>query len=331
MGRIERRQARQERRAERREERKENGGLVQNLVETGKDVATKTGVALNLKDKPSCDIKGAPANPTADIDYSDLPKDAEGSARIQADAAAAHICKLEADIEKLQSEGKGAEAAHLAKELTQAKEALTEFKYQIETSGAKIGASLALGVVFPPLGIIAGLIQGGTDQRADMDKVNEASEQLQFTPSEVTLIDDLDPGTLDIANAEGQMPTVEKGTLNQDAIDALNEKAAELRADDAGGTEGSKETDGAKSDEDIANDRGAELLNEGGGAIRDAMKSDPEGFAKMLTDMDPSLAGAMMNEMQNHMQAINRAWSSISNMEKAEHDTQKAIISNLRV
>jgi hypothetical protein len=309
-------------------------GFGQNLMETARDMGKKTTVGLGLKDKPSCDIKGAPANPTADIDYSDLPKDAEGSARIQADAAAAHICKLEGDIEKLKADGNYAEAAQLSKELTQAKEALTEFKYQIETSGAKIGATLALGIVFPPLGIIAGLVQGGTDQRADMDKVNAASDQLKFDAPDATNTEDLDPKFLDIANAKGQMPMVEAKTqeqITQGHLDTIAEQAGTAGTESTGGTEGSKETDGAKSDEDIANDRGAELLNEGGGAIRDAMKSDPEGFAKMLTDMDPSLAGAMMNEMQNHMQAINRAWSSISNMEKAEHDTQKAIISNLRV
>lgn len=313
------------------------GGIVgfgKNLAETARDATTKVTVGLGFRDKPSCDIKGGLDNPTADIDYSDLPKDAQGSARIQADAAASHICQLEADIAKLQSEGKNAEAAHLSKELTKAKEALTEFKYEIETSGAKIGVTLALGIVFPPLGIIAGLVQGGTDQRADMDKVNAASDQLQFGNPEITLADDLDPGTIDIANAKGQMPTIgEIKNPKQEAADAIHAAAAELRSKNAEGTESTGNTGGADgaSDAEAADKRGAELLGKGGGAIRDAMKSDPEGFAKMLTDMDPSLAGAMMNEMQNHMQAINRAWSSISNMEKAEHDTQKAIISNLRV
>ena len=31
------------------------------------------------------------------------------------------------------------------------------------------------------------------------------------------------------------------------------------------------------------------------------------------------------------MQAQNRMWSTMSNLDKAEHDTQKAIINNMRV
>jgi hypothetical protein len=288
-----------------------------NAVETGQDFATKVGVTLGIKDRPPCEIKGAPANPTADIDYSDLPKDVEASARIQADAAAQHICNLEADIAKLQSEGKGAEAAELSKELTEAKEALSEFKYQIETSGAELGRMLLLG----PLGVFF-------DQHADMDEVNAASDQLKFDIPDVNSTEDLAPS----GEAKAEETSEAKGDKKV-GLGKWREKRAE-RAEkrearqNAGGVDS---TDGAKTDEKLANDQGKSLLAEGGGAIRDAMKSDPEGFAKMLTDMDPSLAGAMMNEMQNHMQAINRAWSSISNMEKAEHDTQKAIISNLRV
>ena len=290
-----------------------------NAAETGQDLATQTGVALGITEKPPCEIKGAPANPTADIDYSDLSEDVKVSARVQADAAAQHICDLEAEIAQLQSEGKGAEAAHLAKELTQAKEALTDFKYEIETSGAKLGRTGLLG----PLSMFL-------DQHADMDKVNEAGEQLLYDSPDVNSTEDLAPSDEAKTEETSEAKGGKKGPLGKWREKRAERKEARQNAGGVGSTDGTNSTEGT-GDKEVADKKGAELIGQGGGAIRDAMKSDPEGFAKMLTDMDPSLAGAMMNEMQNHMQAINRAWSSISNMEKAEHDTQKAIISNLRV
>jgi len=337
---------RQERRAARQAERAErDGGLLkqlgENIAETGKDLSTKAGVKLGLKDKPSCGIKGGPGNAKADIDYSDLPPNAKLTAETQANAAAEHILTLEGQLEAANAAGNGAEAASIAKDIEAAKEALDEFKFQIETSGAEIGASLALGIAFPPLGIILGLVQAGTDQRADMDKVNEAGDQLQFDSPEITITDDLAPQPqLDIDNAVGQMPLAEIQTPQDMMAEATKGMDAGKTDGGVGSTDGTNSTENSNSTEgtsdkeaakEAANKKGADLIGQGGGAIRDAMKNDPEGFAKMLTEMDPNLAGAMMNEMQSHMQAVNRAWSSISNLEKAEHDTQKAIISNLRV
>lgn len=61
------------------------------------------------------------------------------------------------------------------------------------------------------------------------------------------------------------------------------------------------------------------------------MESDPKAFYNSLADMDSKDRQAITLRLNQIIQSNNQTFSAISNMLKAQHDTQKAILANLRV
>ena len=93
-------------------------------------------------------------------------------------------------------------------------------------------------------------------------------------------------------------------------------------AGETGSTEGSPNANGAGSPEAEGLENAptyAEML--------DMAKNDPGSFAKTFNNMNP---GQRM-EMQAQMQEHNQMTSMMSSLMKADHDTKKSIISNMRV
>ncbi len=61
------------------------------------------------------------------------------------------------------------------------------------------------------------------------------------------------------------------------------------------------------------------------------MESDPEGFYRSLGDLPSEERNVIMMRLNQEIQTNNQIFSAISNMQKALHDTQKAVLANLRV
>lgn len=64
---------------------------------------------------------------------------------------------------------------------------------------------------------------------------------------------------------------------------------------------------------------------------RKLMKEDPEAFAEAMKSLDTNIASLVTSNMQQAIQSENRTWSMMSNLQQAEHDTNKSIINNFRV
>ncbi len=80
-------------------------------------------------------------------------------------------------------------------------------------------------------------------------------------------------------------------------------------------------SDGASADEYNVSDD--ELLRK--------MEADPEAFYRGLGDLSSEDRNAIMMRLNQIIQTNNQIFSAISNMQKAQHDTQKAVLANLRV
>lgn len=65
--------------------------------------------------------------------------------------------------------------------------------------------------------------------------------------------------------------------------------------------------------------------------LMDLMRTDPDKFMAEMEKLGPEKSGSMMMLINQKLQESNQMFSMMSNMSKAEHDTAKAIISNMRV
>lgn len=259
------------------------GKFCSNTLETGRDMTERAKVKTGLKDKETCQIKTQNGKPTADIDYHNVPADQREVVKSHADMAAGRIDELDKEIKQLRSEGKDAQAHQLTKEKSELQQGLNDFKFEVETSGVRVGLTILLGV-----------FGAGLDQRADMQDVNKAAEKLNLDPPPSVTLDESD-------------------MIPPDPMKIIADEA-ERR-----GTEGPKDQS-VKASDTLS---GAELA---------AMaKNDPDALVAYLDGLSGNGSFVAQQNMQDHMQAQNRMWSTMSNLDKAEHDTQKAIINNMRV
>lgn len=63
----------------------------------------------------------------------------------------------------------------------------------------------------------------------------------------------------------------------------------------------------------------------------DLMSRDPAALMDELSALDPESKNTMLTMLQGRLQEMNRMFSMMSNMQKSLHDTQKAMINNMRV
>lgn len=62
-----------------------------------------------------------------------------------------------------------------------------------------------------------------------------------------------------------------------------------------------------------------------------AFEDDPKAFFDQMKDLSSEERAAILTTVQNEIQETNQLFSMLSNIQSAMHDTQKAMISNLRV
>lgn len=87
------------------------------------------------------------------------------------------------------------------------------------------------------------------------------------------------------------------------------------------GTAGADPSSGAEGDTDLPNPE--EMVN--------LLSNDPEAFMDQLSDLDPEDRNSMMMAVQTQMQQINQMFQMASQFSQAMHDTQSAVIQNMRV
>ena len=135
-----------------------------------------------------------------------------------------------------------------------------------------------------------------------------------------------------VSDSYAQFGTVENpnqismGGMDADKIDNLrmSERAAEA-VGASSGTDGevdSGEVDGSGEVEQAEHDM-EELVN--------MLATDPDAFMDELSDLDPEDRNAMMMTVQTQLQQMNQLFQMTSQFSQAMHDTQSAIIQNLRV
>jgi hypothetical protein len=87
---------------------------------------------------------------------------------------------------------------------------------------------------------------------------------------------------------------------------------------------------------DIAKNIQSGSLNLSGSDLRALAASDPKKFQEIMSELSKLPGGEetamrLNQDMQNSLQKMNRMFSLLSNITQALHDTQKALINNIRV
>lgn len=116
--------------------------------------------------------------------------------------------------------------------------------------------------------------------------------------------------------------------LMQGGISAADsgESVDDATACDVAGVDDVDASAEAAGDVDSANVEGAsadELVT--------MLSTDPDAFMEEMRNVDPEERGATMMMVQQQLQEINQLFSMMSQFSQAMHDTQKAVIQNLRV
>ncbi len=103
-------------------------------------------------------------------------------------------------------------------------------------------------------------------------------------------------------------------------------------------SDGPSSTEGSSSSGETASSEGTSSSG-GGGEIdgrtpeemMNLMSNDPNAYYEELQDMDPEDRQMMMTMVQQQLQEMNQMFQMISQFQQAIHDTQKAVIQNMRV
>ncbi len=177
----------------------------------------------------------------------------------------------------------------------------------------------------------------------DIDAIRHYSSQLsearqEFTDAKWQLEhDDIDLFAIGALITGGPIVSLAvagfRGPDTSDRIEEASENAplaeiATAAPDEAttGGSDavfGNGEPSGANASGNLTSMTPEELAN--------AYQADPEGFFEQLRGLPSEDRNMIMMMMQQHIQEENRLFSLMTNMQSAMHDTEKALISNLRV
>lgn len=103
---------------------------------------------------------------------------------------------------------------------------------------------------------------------------------------------------------------------------------AEEAAETLDNATGASSSAGATSTE--ADSWAGELMKDPDRLVRE-FESDPEAFFAKVGDLSSHVQKGLMMKLQGEIQEDNQLFSMLTNFMKAMHDTEKAIISNLRV
>jgi hypothetical protein len=302
------------------------GGFVGGVAESIADTATEIGVAAGFADKEPCTISvdSKTGQATADIDYSDIPKEHRASVRANADALATAVTTLKEQLAEAKADGASPrELAALTGELEKAENMLTDFKFECEINGMNPLEIIAYAALGPIGGAVVDSMVGNDADLAKLEEMNQAAQQFEAALGESKASGEImSPGDLNSKGVEGTASSV--GMTQEPSKSANLAKAGiEGEGSETGGADGGS-GGGGKTD-------GLSGPSKSGSELYALLKSDPEALQKELEAAGAQGSFIMQTAIQEHIQSMNRMFSTMSNIMKAEHDTQKAIINNFRV
>lgn len=126
-------------------------------------------------------------------------------------------------------------------------------------------------------------------------------------------------------------PATAKGATLSDDVDAP------VKTSKTGSTSNRTNIETLKTDsaEDIALKMANGELKLSGSELNALASSDPGKFNDLINALvaegEDVMANTVQNQLQNHLQKTNRMFSLMANLNQALHDTQKALINNIRV
>jgi hypothetical protein len=164
------------------------------------------------------------------------------------------------------------------------------------------------------------------------DVFHQAYSQVadQMSAKVTELAEEIEAGTLDVEGLDRcltatiQEPQVRQATLQ--TTENGSEPAGEASSETIDDETGAAATEG----DDDPSPAFEKMVKNPDQAV-ESFERDPKAFFETLKTMDSEERGQVMTMVQNRIQANNRLMSMLTNFQKAQHDTQKAVISNLRV
>lgn len=247
------------------------------------DAVEATRVGLGGEKDPCGIKKSSDGRVTADIDYSELPKESVGDLKHGADKLATLLSSKKEELGKCSDPQKKSD---LERDISKLENGLADIKYHCEVGEFGLGEVL-LGALLPGFGFI--LADMLIDTKADAGDAQTALAAANKNTQAINLESAPSP------------PLMKKSG----AMNPSSESSAVDGSSKAGNANGDAKT-------------GAEL--------RHMMRTDPAAFQAY---MDGNTSASAV--LQDYLQTQNQFWSMMTNSQKAEHDTKKAIIGNMRV
>lgn len=117
-----------------------------------------------------------------------------------------------------------------------------------------------------------------------------------------------------------QSASIDEGVVSDLEGTAKTDESSQMGETES--TEGGGEAESSSSDA-LADTNVEELVN--------TLSNDPDAFMEEMSNLDPEERNAMMTAVQQQLQDINQMFQMTSQFSQAMHDTQSAVIQNMRV
>lgn len=255
--------------------------------------------------------------------------------------------------EQLDGRPNSPETAEIKQEIEDLKSALKEFKSEVRSldSEAKIaGMEVADADA-------AGEVTGELEALIDEAQQTISDSYAEFGTAEISGetdqgVSEWSPIGENIDQLDGVMPDPVAEELALDFGGELEETGEASATGDAGGadeasdigdtgdiegttesadTDSASETDGTDATSDAGGGEGIEGLDRSADEMVELMSNDPDAFMEEMSDLAPEDRMLAMNTIQQQLQEMNQMFQMMSQFSQAIHDTQKAVIQNMRV
>lgn len=172
----------------------------------------------------------------------------------------------------------------------------------------------------------AGDTQLETRLKDELDSLNGALTDVKFElehvdPDLATLGSLMSPAGLIGLAAEGGRWNSKLADSVEDALEAAGKLDSATGAGGSASASASSETAQASSDMAFKDVDSAVALFE----------NDPEAFFQKMSELPSEERGQWLMMIQQEIQQTNQLISALTNFQKAQHDTQKAVLANIRV
>ena len=277
------------------------------------------------------------------VDMSKVPQQHRDTVSAQLLAAGNACQNMEKAIEQAKGEGNFQKVADLEGKLGQLNKALAEMVYEIEHADPAKFASIA-SVFGVGVGVTVDMC---SRQFANVGDINREYDQFiklaagmpetgisAPASSPPPMPESITSSKADGAGASGGVKPEAK-TEGAGASGGVQTETKTEKTDGAGasgGVQNEAKTDGAKGGEEAGKTGGSGKTGEAPqmGGLKEYF-ADPQGYMDKMSELDPQQFSAQMFVLQQQLNQLNQATSMMTNMMKAEHDTKKAIINNMRV